>query len=136
MVSENLTIKWGRCLTFRQNEANVLTVSTNGQIGAVERTVASVAISVDPVQVLREVLELQRESEPTLDVDAEIAFALANPTADIVDSLGAVSVVCAMFGADTPETFIPRDLLTHRNFSTLSGLQRVIREMERTHQVQ
>jgi hypothetical protein len=103
---------------------------------AVERTVASVANSVDAVQVLREVLELQKESEPTIDIDAEIAFALANPAVDIVDSLGAVSVVCAMFGADTPATLIPRHLLTHWNFSTLSGLQRVIREMETTHQVQ
>jgi hypothetical protein len=123
-------------LTFRQNGANVLNVSSNLQAVAVEQTAASVANSVDAVQVLREVLELQRESEPTLDVNAEIAFALANPAVDIVDSLGAVSVVCAMFGADTPETLIPCQLLTHRNFSTLSGLQRVIREMERTHQVQ
>lgn len=123
------------CLTFRQNRTIVLTVSTSGQVIAVERMATSIANPADAVQVLREVLELQKESDPTLDIDAEIVFALANPTADIVDSLGAVSVVCAIFGADRPETLIPNHLLTHRNFSTLSGLQQVIREMGRIRQV-
>lgn len=135
LLLENQTSVGAECLTFRQNGFNVLTVSDERQSVAVERTVAPVAKSVDGVQVLREVLELQKESDRTLDIDAEIAFGLANPSVEIVDSLGAVSVVCAMFGADTPKTLIPQHLLTHKNFSTFSGLQRVILEMERTHRV-
>ena len=106
-------------------------MSKNSQVAEVQPAVGF--SSVDPMQVLREVLELQRESDPGLNIDAQLAFAEANPAQEVVDSLGAVSVVCALFRADTPETLIPQHLLTHANFSTLLGLQKVIHELERTH---
>src|SRR5208337_3698639 len=80
----------------------------------------------DPLAVLREVLELERESRPDLKVDEMLFFAVANPNTEIVDSLGAVSVVCVLYGAYTPKNLIPPHLLTHANFSTLDGLRRVI----------
>ena len=84
---------------------------------------------IDPLQVLREVLELQRESNPDLEVEDTMAYAIANPEAEVVDSLGAVSVVCVSFGTYTPENLIPQNLLTHRNFSTLNGLRSVVSEL-------
>ena len=86
---------------------------------------------VDPLDVLREVLELERESRPELDVEDVVAFAIANPATEIVDSLGAVSIVCVLYGAYTPENLIPQGLLTHENFSTLDGLRKVVRELDR-----
>jgi hypothetical protein len=85
----------------------------------------------DPLEVLREVLELQRESFPTLNVEQALAFAIKNPTSEVVDSLGAVSVVCAAYGAYDPDTLIPDHLLTHENFSTLNGLKRVLKELDK-----
>jgi hypothetical protein len=105
-------------------------VSKKSQIAEGEPAVGFV--NVDPMQVLQEVLELQRESDPGLDIDAQIAFALSNPSVEVVDSLGAVAVICALFGAYKPETLIPKHLLTHSNFSTFHGLQEVIHELERT----
>jgi len=95
------------------------------------KTTPGVAPPVDPLKVLREVLELQRESRPELDVEDMLAFAIANPATEIVDSLGAVSVVCVVYGAYTPENLIPQRLLTHENFSTLDGLRKVVRELDR-----
>ena len=86
---------------------------------------------VDPLAVLREVLELERESKPDLNVDEMLLFAVANPYTEIVDSLGAVSVVCVLYGAYTPKNLIPPHLLTHANFSTLDGLRRVIKELDK-----
>ena len=34
---------------------------------------------IDPLEVLHEVLELARESNPELDVEGMVAFAVANP---------------------------------------------------------
>ena len=76
--------------------------------------------STDPLDVLHEVLELQRESNPSLDVQEMLAHAVTHPNAEVVDSLGAVSVVCAL-----------QRLLTHENFTTLSGLTKVVRELDR-----
>jgi hypothetical protein len=84
----------------------------------------------DPLAVLREVLELERESKPDLKVDEMLFFAVANPNTEIVDSLGAVSVVCVLYGAYTPKNLIPPHLLTHANLSTLDGLRRVIKELD------
>ena len=85
----------------------------------------------DPLAVLREVLQLERESKPDLNVDEVLFFAVANPNTEIVDSLGAVSVVCVLYGAYTPKNLIPPHLLTHANFSTLVGLRRVIKELDK-----
>ena len=87
--------------------------------------------SVDPLEVLREVLKLERESKPHLDVEETVRFAVANPNDEIVDSLGAVSVVCVLYGAYTPKNLIPQHLLNHQNFSTLGGLRRVVTELNR-----
>jgi hypothetical protein len=87
--------------------------------------------SVDPLEVLREVLELERESKPTLDVGEVLIFAVAHPDREIVDSFGAVSVVCVLYGAYTPENLIPHHLLTHANLSTLDGLRKVIGELDK-----
>src|SRR5271166_6484900 len=86
---------------------------------------------IDPLEVLHEVLELQRESSPELDVEGMLAFAVANPTTEVVDSLGAVSIVCVLFGAYKPDSLIPQNLLTHENFSTLNGLRNIVRELEK-----
>jgi hypothetical protein len=85
----------------------------------------------DPLAVLQEVLELERESKPDLKVDEMLLFAVANPKTEVVDSLGAVSVVCVLYGAYTPENLIPPHLLTHANFSTLDGLRRVTNELDK-----
>jgi hypothetical protein len=85
--------------------------------------------SVDPLQVLRQVLELERECRPTLDIDQSIQQAVANPDQEIVDSIGAVSVVCVLYGGYSPDQLIPSHLLTHQNFSTLKGLKKVIKEL-------
>jgi len=95
------------------------------------KTAPEAAPTVDPLQVLREVLELERESRPTLDVKEMMAFAIANPDREIVDSLGAVSIVCVLYGAYTPDNLIPQILLTHENFSTLDGLRKVLRELDK-----
>ena len=87
--------------------------------------------STDPLDVLREVLELQRESNPSLDVQEMLAHAVTHPDGEVVDSLGAVSVVCALYDAYSPDNLIPQRLLTHENFTTLSGLTKVVRELDR-----
>ncbi len=90
-----------------------------------------VAPTNDPLEVLREVLELERESKLDLNVNEMLLFAVANPNTEIVDSLGAVSVVCVLYGAYTPKNLIPPYLLTHANFSTLDGLRRVMKELDK-----
>jgi hypothetical protein len=95
------------------------------------RDALQVAPGIDPLAVLQEVLELERESKPDLNVDEMLFFAMANPNTEIVDSLGAVSVVCVLYGAYTPKNLIPPHLLTHANFSTLDGLRRVIKELDK-----
>lgn len=86
---------------------------------------------VDPLDILREALEVARESKPELNVDELIQFAIANPETEIVDSLGAVSIVCGQFGCYDPENLIPQRLLTHKNLSTLHGLTKVVEELNR-----
>ena len=95
------------------------------------KTAPPAAPTLDPIRVLREVLELERESRPELDVEATMTFATTNPATEIVDSLGAVSVVCMLHGAYTPKNLIPQRLLTHENFSTLDGLRKVVIELNR-----
>jgi hypothetical protein len=127
-----LTIKDKYCLTFRQPRISLLGVSEKRLTTVIEPPAPGPSTGVDAIEVLREVLELQRESDPKLDVDARLAFAVRNPTEEVVDSLGAVSVVCAIFGAYTPENLIPNSLLTHTNFSTLRGLKKVVEQLART----
>jgi hypothetical protein len=93
--------------------------------------VPALKAATDPIQLLREVLELQSEGNPDLNVEDTMAYAIANPDGEVVDSLGAVSVVCAFFGTYTPTNLIPQELLTHRNFSTLNGLRAVLIELEK-----
>jgi hypothetical protein len=95
------------------------------------KTLPHVVPKIDPLGVLREVLDLARESRPELDVEGTLAFAVANPTTEVVDSLGAVSIVCVLFGAYEPDHLIPPSLLSHENFSTLNGLRKVVRELEK-----
>ncbi len=68
---------------------------------------------------------------PTLDVFEKMQYAAAHPDREVVDSLGAVSVACMLYGAYSPENLIPAHLLTHRNFTTLNGLRKVIAELNR-----
>ncbi len=86
---------------------------------------------LDALAVLKEVLEVERESKPNLNVDGMISYALANPESEIVDSLGAVSVVCVLYGAYTADKLIPQHLLTHHNFTTLQGLRKVLNELDK-----
>ena len=95
------------------------------------KTAPQATPTVNPLQVLRDVLELERESRPELDVEDMMAFAIKNPATEIVDSLGAVSIVCVLYGAYTPKNLIPQRLLTHANFSTLDGLRKVVGELDR-----
>lgn len=95
------------------------------------KTPPQVMPKIEPLEVLREVLDLARESRPELDVEGTMTFAVANPTAEVVDSLGAVTIVCVLFGAYEPGCLIPPNLLTHENFSTLNGLRKVVRELEK-----
>lgn len=82
--------------------------------------------SVNALQVLREVLSLEEESNPDIDVEDTIRDAIANPEAEVIDSFGAVSVLCILYSAYTPERFIPDDLLTHQNLTTLAGVARIV----------
>jgi hypothetical protein len=86
---------------------------------------------VPPLEVLRQVLELEREGNPTLDVRERIRYAIAHPDRQVVDSLGAASVVCVIYGAYSPEKLVPAHLLTHENFTTLNGLERVVAELRK-----
>ena len=88
-------------------------------------------VSVDAEEVLRQVLRLTQESVPELDVDARMQAALAYPDSEVVDSLGAVSVVCMLYGAYSPQNLIPAHLLTHRNLTTLNGLKKVVSELDK-----
>lgn len=106
-------------------------MDAQAQTRAPIKSAPQAAPAVDPVEVLREVLNLERESSPALDVDETINFAIANPEREIVDSLGAVSVICVLYGAYTPKNLIPQRLLTHENFSTLDGLRKVVRELDK-----
>lgn len=90
----------------------------------------------DPQDILRRVLELTRESVRTLDVDERMQYALAHPDREVVDSLGAVSVVCMVYEAYSPENLIPANLLTHRNLTTLDGLTKVIAELNKRQRTQ
>lgn len=92
---------------------------------------AQLASALNPQEILRQVLDLTREGIPTLDVDERMQYAIAHPNSEVVDSLGAVSVVCMLYGAYSPENLIPAHLLTHRNFTTLDGLRRVITELNK-----
>jgi len=92
---------------------------------------AAPATGVEAVDVLREVLQLQRESTPEIDVDDVLRYAVANPDKEVVDSLGAVSVVCLLYDAYSPDKLIPRRLLNHANFATLAGLRRVVTELDK-----
>lgn len=97
--------------------------------GSATEHVQETGTHVDPLEVLREVLELQCESDPGLNVEGMISYAVSHPEAEIVDSLGAVSVVCVVYDAYTPKDFIPHHLLTHYNFTTLDGLRKVLKEL-------
>jgi len=77
------------------------------------------------------VLHLTQESTPELDVNARMQAAIIDPDSEVVDSLGAVSVVCMLYGAYSPENLIPADLLTHRNLTTLNGLKKVVAELNK-----
>ena len=56
-----------------------------GQLTQVPITVAPETVPpVDPLEVLRGVLKLERESKPTLDVEETVRFAVANPNDEIV----------------------------------------------------
>ena len=105
------------------------------QSNAKHSPVASVGVppvvSPLPMDVLRQVLDLEKEGKPTLDVAGKIQYALAHPDREVIDSLGAVSVVCMLYGAYSPDTLIPAKLLTHRNFSTLNGLKKVIEALNK-----
>ena len=91
----------------------------------------SIPAVVAPLEVLRQVLDLEREGKPTLDVQERVRYAVANPDREVVDSLGAVSVVCILYGAYSPEKLIPANLLTHRNLTTLNGLKKLITELSK-----
>ena len=88
-------------------------------------------VQVDAEEVLRQVLHLTQESTPELDVNARMQAAIIDPDSEVVDSLGAVSVVCMLYGAYSPENLIPADLLTHRNLTTLNGLKKVVAELNK-----
>jgi hypothetical protein len=92
---------------------------------------APAASVVQPLEILRQVLDLERESRPALDVQERLQYAIAHPDREVVDSLGAVSVVCMLYGAYAPESLIPAKLLTHRNFTTLDGLRKVTTELRK-----
>lgn len=127
-------------MTFRQP---TFTLATVGMSNTLETSVGSnpnPAASTDatpktsvvqPLEVLRQVLDLEREGKPSLDVQERMQYAVAHPDREVVDSLGAVSVVCMLYGAYSPEKLIPAHLLTHRNFTTLDGLERVITELSK-----
>ena len=78
--------------------------------------------------LLREALEQQRLCDSSLDVEGLIAFAVAHPDQEVVDSFASAEVMSAMdevFG-----TALPKEILNHRSLSTLSGLQRSIAVLE------
>jgi len=98
---------------------------------ALSADAAQPASVVRSLEVLRQVLVLERESRPALDVQERLQYAIAYPDREIVDSLGAASVVCMLYGAYSPEKLIPSKLLTHQNFTTLAGLEKVIAELNK-----
>lgn len=106
-------------------------MSTRDAIKPSTTETPEVTPSVDAFEILREILELQRESDPSLNVEEVLAYAIAHPESEVVDSLGAVTITCMQYGAYSPDNLIPSHLLTHDNFSTLNGLRKVISELEK-----
>ena len=72
--------------------------------------------------LLRDALERQKLCDESLDVDAVLEYALANPTESVVDSFAAAEILSALdevFG-----TKLPKQILNHKSLSTLDGLRR------------
>jgi hypothetical protein len=89
-------------------------------------TVADRALSV-----LREALERQKLCDPTLDVDAALAHALAHPDVDAVDSFASAEIMSSLdevFGSP-----LPNQILSHSSLSTLAGLRRSLTLLEEHH---
>jgi len=86
------------------------------------------SMGVRALNVMREALESQKLCEPSLDVEASLAFAVSHPNTPVVDSLAAVEILSSLdtvFG--TP---LPKQILNHGSLTTLSGLTRSLRILE------
>jgi acyl carrier protein len=80
---------------------------------------------------MREALENQRLCEPSLDVEASLAFAVSHPNTLVVDSLATVEILSSLnsvFG--TP---LPKQMLNHESLTTLSGLTKSLQVLEARH---
>jgi acyl carrier protein len=85
-------------------------------------------VGVRALDVMREALENQRLCEPSLDVEASLAFAVSHPNTSAVDSLATVEILSSLdsvFG--TP---LPKQILNHESLTTLSGLTKSLQVLE------
>jgi acyl carrier protein len=77
------------------------------------------------LRVMREALETQKLSEPGLDVDEVLAYAIAHPDESVVDSFASVEIVSSLDGVFGKA--LPREILNHKSLSTFSGLTKSVR---------
>jgi hypothetical protein len=85
-------------------------------------------MGVRALNVMREALESQKLCEPSLDVEASLAFAVSHPNTPVVDSFAAVEILSSLdnvFG--TP---LPTLILNHVSLTTLTGLTKSLRILE------
>jgi len=75
--------------------------------------------------VMREALETQKLSDPSIDVDEVLAYAMAHPDEEVVDSFASVEIVSSLDGVFGKA--LPREILNHKSLTTLSGLTESIK---------
>jgi acyl carrier protein len=85
---------------------------------------ASEAEETVVLRVIREALETQKLSDPSLDVDEVLAYAMAHPDESVVDSFASVEIVSSLDGVFGKA--LPREILNHKSLSTFSGLTKSV----------
>lgn len=77
------------------------------------------------LRVMREALETQKLSEPGLDVDEVLGYAMAHPDESVVDSFASVEIVSSLDGVFGKA--LPREILNHKSLTTFSGLTKSVK---------
>jgi hypothetical protein len=96
-----------QCSIFRQGAAIFMLVSGT----RISTEVATPEpVGVRALDVMREALD-QRLCEPSLDVEASLAFVVSHPNTSVVDSLATVEILCSLdsvFGTALPKNIESR----------------------------
>jgi acyl carrier protein len=98
----------------------VMTSESQKPVGKAQEPAETVVL-----RVMREALETQKLSEPGLDVDEVLAYAIAHPEESVVDSFASVEIVSSLDGVFAKT--LPREILNHKSLSTFSGLTKSVK---------